>query len=241
MRPNLLLFVVAALVLPSGMFATGPGSPKCWRIMTVGDSITEGDKNYCVYRYPLWQKLKEAGYSFEFVGSKKTGSPVGPLAHEGYRGKNAEFLATVAPTNFRKNPADIVLIHAGHNHTAAENPVPGIISATEAMIAGFREVNPKVIIFVAQVIPSGKLPKYSYQPALNEALVKMAPRLNQPGSPVLVVNQAEGFDPKTDTIADKVHPNARGAEKMAARWFEALKPVLGPGPSQTPSPIPGGN
>jgi len=43
---------------------------------------------------------------------------------------------------------------------------------------------------------------------------------------VIAVNQSDGFDWKTDTIADKVHPNNHGAEKMATRWFEALKPLL---------------
>ena len=32
------------------------------------------------------------------------------------------------------------------------------------------------------------------------------------------VDLATGFDVATDTIADRVHPNARGAEKIAQRW-----------------------
>ena len=48
----------------------------------------------------------------------------------------------------------------------------GIVAATEAMIRSVREANPKVVVLVAQVIPSGKLPKYAYIPELNEALAK---------------------------------------------------------------------
>lgn len=204
-----------------------PGTKSVYRIMPVGDSITAGSKNFSNYRYPLLQKLEAAGYVIEYVGSQKSGSPAGPLAHEGYGGKNAEFLATVVPDHFRQHPADIVLIHAGHNHTITEQPVPKIVAATEAMITEFRSANPRVIVLVAQVIPSGKLPKYAYIPALNEAIAKMAERMNAPKQPVIIVNQAAGFEPETDTIEDKVHPNASGAEKMASHWFEALTRTLG--------------
>ncbi|HWI55600.1 MAG TPA: alpha/beta hydrolase fold domain-containing protein, partial [Bacillota bacterium] len=98
--------------------------------------------------------------------------------------------------------------------------------ATESLITSFRAANPRVIVLLAQVIPSGKLPKYAYIPELNQELRKLAERLNIARQPVLLVNQAEGFDWTTDTIEDKVHPNARGAEKMATRWFEALSQVL---------------
>ena len=193
-----------------------PAAEKIWRIMPVGDSITEGSKD-AGYRSLLLQKLTDAGYRVQFVGSR--GSD--PLRHEGFGGKNAEFLATVAGKDFQKSPADIVLLHSGHNHFAEEKPVPGIIAATEKMIADFRAVNPQVIVLLAQVIPSGKLPKYSYITELNRELAKLAKRLD-----VILVNQADGFDWQTDTVEDKVHPNAAGKEKMAARWFAALKPIV---------------
>lgn len=188
-----------------------------WRIMPVGDSITEGGTTFAVYRAPLLQKLTDAGYHVEYAGSRGSGT----LKHEGYGGSNAEFLATVVGKNFQRFPADIVLIHAGHNHFVEEKPLLGIVAATEKMVADFRAANPKVIVLLAQVIPSGKLPKYSYIPELNQELAKLAKRLD-----VVLVNQADGFDWKSDTIADMVHPNAKGAEKMAACWFTALKPIL---------------
>ncbi len=56
-------------------------------------------------------------------------------------------------------------------------------------------------MLVAQVIPSGKLPKYEYIPELNLELGRLAARLNTPQSPVIAVNMADGFDWRTDTIA----------------------------------------
>lgn len=206
--------------------AAAAGKPPACRIMPVGDSITEGGKTFANWRLPLLEKLKAAGYQVAYVGSKQTPSPLGPLAHEGYGGKNAEFLAATVGKNFQRYPADIVLLHCGHNHDAAEKPVPGIVAATEKLIAACRGVNPKVTILLAQVIPSGKLPKYSYIPELNLELEKLARRLDAPAQPVILVNQANGFDFTKDAIADKVHPNASGAEKMAAAWFAALQKIL---------------
>lgn len=199
---------------------------KLYRILPVGDSITEGSKTFSNYRYPLFQKLTAAGYRVEFTGSRTSASPVGPLHHEGYGGKNAEFLAGVLVNYFRTNTADIVLIHSGHNHTNTEAPVRGIIQATEAIIRTARSANPHVIVLVAQVIPSGKLPKYEYIPELNVELARLSTRLTTKQSPVVSVNMADGFDWRTDTISDHVHPNSLGAEKMAAKWFAALTNVL---------------
>jgi lysophospholipase L1-like esterase len=133
------------------------------KILPLGDSITEGS-NQISYRPALAKLLKDAGYDVTFVGPKE--APAG-LRHGGYGGKNAEQIAELYAGFHATTPADIVLIHAGHNHFAEEKPVPGILRATESMIASARQANPKVIILLAQVITSGKLPKYSYLTELN--------------------------------------------------------------------------
>jgi len=205
---------------------TNRTAQRIYRIMPVGDSITEGGLNFVSYRYPLWDKLFAAGYLIEYVGSRTNQSRIGRLYHEGYSGKTAELPAKTAARSFQKHPADIVLLHAGHNHSAEQQPVDRIVAANASLIESFRAVNPQVIVLLAQVIPSGKLPKYAYIPQLNQELGKLAERLSTAQQPVILVNQAGGFDWHTDTIDDKVHPNARGAEKMAACWFEALTRVM---------------
>lgn len=217
---------ILGLLIGLSLSCCSNGGSRVWRIMPVGDSITAGGKRFEVYRYPLWKKLKAAGYKFEFVGSKKGQTPAGVLAHEGHGGKNTKFLADRLKMVLAKHPADILLIHSGHNSFAKDKPVPGIVAATERMISGARAANPKIIVLLAQVITSKKLPKYSYIPELNKELAKLAKRLNTAAQPVVIVDQATGFDPTKDTVADKVHPNKSGAEKMAARWFDALTKIL---------------
>jgi len=221
-----LLRLLGAASIALSLLAPLVAAPKVYRVMAVGDSITEGGSSFANWRYPLWEKLQAAGYLVEYVGSRKSPSRVGPLAHEGYGGKNSGFLAETVPANFKKHPADIVLLHAGHNQFAEQKPVPRVIRDTETLITAFRTVNPKVVVLLAQPIPSGKLPKYSYIPELHRELAALAKRLDRPVSRIVIVPQGEGFDPVKDTVADRVHPNASGAAKMTARWFEALVGVM---------------
>jgi len=212
------------LVLACGLSAA---EAPPYRIMAVGDSITQGGgKTFATYRIPLAAKLQAAGVRCEFVGSQKTEAPNAHLWHEGYGGRNAEFLASILEAKLKAHPADVLMLQAGHNHFAEEQPVAGIVAAHRSMIATARRLNPKVIVFVAQVIPSGKLPKYSYIPELNVALVGLVKELHRSEQPVLHVDLATGFDPAKDTITDLVHPNTQGAEKIAQRWSEALTKAL---------------
>lgn len=71
---------------------------------------------------------------------------------------------------------------------------------------------------MAQVVESGKLPKYSYIPDLNKEIAKMVKSLHS--KQVVLVNQSKGFDWKTMTIADKVHPNQKGV----SRWLRRGSP-----------------
>lgn len=210
--------LVLSFLLAAGL---APAADRTWTVLTLGDSLTAGSKEYTCYRPILAQKLEAAGKRVRFVGTRHTDGEPADMHHEGYGGKTAEYLAENIDRLYRFNPADIVLLHSGHNHFVEEQPIPGIIAATEQIIKTIHSINPKAKILVAQVITVGKLPKYSYIPDLNKALARFTGRPN-----VILVDQATGFDWHTDTIADNVHTNAQGAEKIARRWFEALAPLL---------------
>lgn len=195
-------------------------------LMGLGDSITEGADFFTCYLYPLWEKLFTAGYQFDFIGPRESKCRIGTLNHCGFSGKNVEFLESKIDSIYRLYPADIVLLHAGHNHFVEEKPVPGMIASYKSIIHKIQSINPNVRILIAQVIPSGKLPKYSYIPELNGKIAEMVAGLDS--GHVFLVNQAQDFDWQKYMVYDKVHPNKAGAEKMASVWFEALKKVLAP-------------
>ncbi len=205
---------------------TEEAAAQTWTILPLGDSITACSPDYSCYRTILAQRLAASGLQVRFVGSMHNSSDPESMRHEGHGSKNAEFLAENMERWYTANPADVTLLHAGHNHFGEEKPVPGIVAATESIIATARRINPRVIILLAQVIPAGKLPKYAYIPELNREIGRLAARLNTSQQPVILVDQAGGFNIQTDTIADLVHPNAAGAEKIAARWCEALAGTL---------------
>jgi len=225
---RILFTIVLTMILTAAAVADDLGTPltKPVSILCVGDSITEGSDHFVSYRYPLWEKLFSHGYVIKYVGSKTTQARIGDINHEGYGGKDAEFLEQNIEKFYKANPADVVLIASGHNHDAAEKPIDGIVKADESMIRKILAIRPDAVVLVAQVIPSGKLPKYSYIPELNEAIAKTALRVDPSQKHVISVDLASGYDWKTDTIEDHVHPNAIGAEKIASRWHDALKKVL---------------
>lgn len=190
-------------------------------ILGLGDSITQGSADFVSYLFPLRKKLRRAGYNSNFIGPKPSLYQADTIFNAGYGGKNAEFLAASVDSIYARFPADVVLLHTGHNHFDTEKPVAGIMAAQKSIISKLIARNPRVVIFVAQVISSGKLPKYSYIPALNEQISGMVKQLNNPH--VILVNQEKGWDWQKHTIFDQVHPNAMGAEKIAQTWFRALK------------------
>lgn len=64
-------------------------------------------------------------------------------------------------------------------------------------------------------------------PELNERLATLACAEDEAGrGRVLIVDHATGFNLRVDTIDDRVHPSAAGAEKMAQAWFAALRTIL---------------
>jgi lysophospholipase L1-like esterase len=207
---------------------SGSGIPKA-RILCMGDSITAMSTSY---RPQLHGKLSTAGYRFTFVGSQSTDSYGG---HEGYGGKNCTEIAGYFVNTSPYYPADIVIIHSAHNLNpngdvltpeAEAAIVTKADTATRKMIQTARTTNPAVKILLAKVIPSGKMPNYSYIPAVNVRLGELAAELNTEAQPVISVDQATGFDWPTDTTEDMVHPNYTGAAKMAQKFFDALVPLL---------------
>ena len=201
-------------------------------ICCVGDSITEGANaasaaNKWTYRTYLAALLAEAGFgNIDWKGSHVSPHSGNGLANEGWSGQNAEQVASKYIANAADDRADVLMLHAGHNYDATQGDASAIIAAaTNAharIIAAAREQNPNVTVLYAKVITSGKLPKYSYIPALNNAIGALAAELTTASSPVLAVDLADGWNPAEHCISDKVHPSASGARLMAERWFAAL-------------------
>jgi acyl-CoA thioesterase I len=212
----------AEVVTPAILAALGMKAMRVPTILALGDSITQGGASFTCYREVLVPELARRGIPVTFIGPQKDKTS----AHAGYGGNSTKTLRGKVAGISGEYPADIVLLHSGHNSFSKDNPVAGIAHDTEAILQTIHDMNPDCIVLLAQVIPAGKLPKYGYIPALNQALAERVARWNAGAGRVILVDQASGFDWQTDTVADKVHPNAAGAKKMADQWLKALLPLL---------------
>ena len=210
-------------------------------ILPLGDSITQGgrtDRPEYTYRLPLFQKLTDAGVDFDFIGSLDTGLHRNfkwpdyegipfDRDHEGHYGwKTAKVRDNLAEwMKTYPAPADIVLIHLGTNDQGADDHAQAVAEPLRDIIQMLREANPRVVVLVGHLNFNGGA-ALKIRPLVEQ----MAREMNTDQSPVVTVNHYEGWTarpdaPDTDTF-DWAHPNPQGQEKMAEKWFAAMKPYL---------------
>lgn len=218
-------------------------------ILTLGNSITNGTDKYNSYRRALWNRLHTDKYNFDFVGSWSSHhmgglvpNPDFDMDHDGHSGWTAENVlhppdwdsVRGSITEWLKlYTPDIVLLELGTNEVFQCITPASATASLSLIIDALRTKNPKVKIFLAQIPPLGaewvdkKLcgNNVAYGEALldfNEQLVFFGTGKNTVESPVSMVDQYTGVNPAVD-MYDDIHPNDAGEEKMAERWFQAIK------------------
>lgn len=194
-------------------------------IRPVGDRIS--------YRYKLYQLIKEAGYSFDFVGSEDAGNNYfqneelddnagfpgidkEQLAYLMRYGKNLRTGIQITPGPYLLTyPADIILLHIGTNNL---NEDAIIVSD---LLDRIRQYAPDVIILVARIID--RVPHSVTTSKFNDNVQAMIAARGD--SKIISVNMETGagiiYSFSADMF-DYLHPNNSGYEKMAAKWFQAL-------------------
>lgn len=223
------------------------------KILAIGNSITQADKNTYSYRYSLWKKLIDANVAFDFVGSHSTnkgGNPSWPTYkgktfdsdNEGHYGWTADQLLNGHENEqdagklsqwLQGYTPDIVLLHAGTNDAILDQSLDGTIEELRQIIQQIRQKNPNVIILLAQVLPAYAekvgAERAANIPKLNEKIAVLATQVNTDQSRVILVDQYSNFDPTPGADShDGLHPNVAGEEKMAQKWFTALSPLFRP-------------
>lgn len=206
-------------------------------IMPFGDSVTANGSNpESSYRYWLYTYLTNAGYSIDFVGSKwgvQDGSPAEDGFDQNYEGgdgwtsldgvNNISWIAAQTP--------DVVLLDLGANDIGQgwETDKLGVTTTNlMTIVEGFRAINPNVVVVMAQPtrwVASDRNEKRAMS-RLGSAVAKAAKYERKAGANVRVVGLAGGFSPTRDT-KDGVHPNVRGEQKIAKKYFGVLRGILG--------------
>jgi lysophospholipase L1-like esterase len=208
-------------------------------IMPLGDSVTsDGSDPESSYRYWLYQQLVTKGKfdpgSFNFVGTQNgvaDGSPANSdfdQTHEGHPGW------TTADAVFNLNhyvgfAPDIVLIDLGENDVSLIDD--GLMTADdtevnlETIIEAFRNENPNVTILLAEPTSfPGENRRTAEQ--VNNAIRRAAKTENQKDSPVKIVNLYGGFSARTDVKDQAGHPDVKGEQKIAHKFYGPLKSAM---------------
>ncbi len=221
-------------------------------ILPLGDSITRGDYEAASangsWRYYLAGQLDAGGFDVDFVGS--TTFPTYTRFsfdqdHDGHGGYTTGMLLSYGETEPLKawmaayGPPDVVLLMIGTNDALLQVPLADRLQNLRGIVAQLRAKSPNVRILVAKIIPTADSARNAQQIApYNAALPALAAELSTAQSPIVVVDQYSGYDGAADNVADGIHPARSGMQKIAARWYAALAPLLaGPGPTTTVPPI----
>lgn len=211
------------------------------RVLPLGDSITQGgrtDRAEYTYRYPLFYLLKDAKYEVDFIGSMDkglNGEAIWPtkdgvafdLNHEGHYGWKTAAVRDKLSEWMKTYPAapDIVLLHLGTNDQGAGDYNATIIQPMRDMIALLRARNPRVVVLIGHLNFNGGA-ALVIRPLVEE----LARATTTKQSPVSTVAHFDGWranpdEPGADTF-DWAHPNPQGQQKMADKWFAAMRPHL---------------
>ncbi|MDH2430807.1 ricin-type beta-trefoil lectin domain protein [Sphaerisporangium sp. TRM90804] len=204
------------------------------RVMPLGDSITDGYNVPGGYRIDLWQRLVAGGYTVDFVGSGFNGpASLGDHDHEGHSGWRIDQIDANIVGWLQRYTPRTVLLHIGTNDMWSNDP-GGAANRLAALIDRITNTSPGTEVFVATIIP---LPGAANTVrSFNAAIPGIVQTRANAGRRVHLVDMYNALT--SADLADGIHPNAGGYNKMAAVWYNALRSVPGSLDPGTPSPTP---
>jgi len=217
------------------------------KIMPFGDSITDGYNQDTPggYRVELFRLAHSAGKNITFVGSGYNGpdtvdGAAFPHNHEGHSGwtiapaGGRSGISTLVSTVMPKYTPDIILLMIGTNDAIDNYDMANAPTRLKALIDSIYALLPKVLIVVAQPIPSRGDASKGDDTALsdrikafNATLPAVVKAQSDAGKHILLVDMFTPFNPnKASLIEDQWHPNLAGYVLLGTQWYSALQPLL---------------
>lgn len=223
---------IADVMVIAAKFNTKVGSPSpspspspkgTVKIMPLGDSITDGFTVEGGYRIKLWKSITDKGATVDFVGSMQNGpAELGDKNHEGHSGWTISQIDTNINSWMDQYKPQIVLLHIGTNDMY-QNPTgaPDRLSTLIDKICAKLPSDGK--LYVSNIIPFPM--SASNVTAYNSKIPGVVQQKASQGKPVYFVEMYNALT--ANDLADGVHPNITGYNKMADVWFNAIKADLG--------------
>jgi lysophospholipase L1-like esterase len=232
-KPRLRVLVAvilgAVLTLAGTVAATGPAAAESnggVRVMPLGDSITDGLTVPGGYRIGLWQSLVNGRFRVDFVGTLFNGpGNLGDHDHEGHSGWRIEQIDANVVNWVRNTNPRTVLLHIGTNDVIQNFNLSGAPGRLSTLIDHITATAPGADVFVATIIPLSNAGWENAARTFNAAIPGIVQSKVNQGKHVHLVNMHNALT--TADLADGVHPNTNGYNKMANTWFSALRSVPG--------------
>jgi lysophospholipase L1-like esterase len=221
-----------------------PAPPAACAVMPFGDSITYGQRSSSGggYRDRLFQLARAQGKRLTFVGGLEHGPDsvdgvAFPRNHEGYPGFTIDGdasgnpgIARLAAAKMHAYKPNIVMLMIGTNDITLQLDPESAPQRLGALIDTILAADPRVLLIVAQIVPTRIEARNKLVQAYNAAIPELVAARAGAGKRVVRVDMFGAFtsqaDYKTALLADVVHPNDRGYELMARVWYSALGPYL---------------
>ncbi len=216
---------LAELTATNQSQATTISAEKPIKIMPLGDSITDGYNFPGGYRINLWKQLSDRGYKINFVGSLTNGPNSLPNQnHEGHSGWRIDQISMYVKVWLKRTRPDVILLTIGTNDIVQNYRVETAPDRLNNLINDIFTELPEVEILVASIPPIEVAVVDKKVNEYNRAIASLIERRQKEGDKLRFVdiNSALNFD----DLADTVHPNSQGHNKMANVWEEALIPLL---------------
>jgi lysophospholipase L1-like esterase len=225
---NFFCFCVALLILEFGYAQI--------RILPLGESTTNWKIQHPMWRPKFCELLTADSVNHNMIGPYNDGATTYDGDHAGFPGNkstdirwNLEQFHAKQPTNI----PDVIIILAGTNDCGWALP-DGSTAGVSNLIDRAAELYPKAKILVSSIPPlsnsaytTGNHIRKAGQAAANViAFNKQLPGLcaakAAAGKKVTFVNASAALTVESD-LADGIHPNQSGNDKLAAAYFNAVK------------------
>jgi len=202
-------------------------------VMPLGDSITEGWAFPASipggYRLPLYQLMTGNGYQIDFVGTLTVNSaPALPYPnHEGHGGYRIDQITSGFPGWVASvNSPDLILLQIGTNDYGQNYDPTNAVSRLDQLISQIVALRPNARVVVANLIlrTDNTATDTSIQSTFNPYVPGIVAKHSALGHRVWFLDMRSALGPAD--LADGVHPNQVGYNKMAARWYEEITRVL---------------
>jgi lysophospholipase L1-like esterase len=248
MRPIHCVVVGSWLLLASAFHGSALAGPT-YRIMPLGDSITDGaGGTNAGYRGPLYGLLTAAGYSFQFVGSAADNpgtlpsTPLDQRRHEGHSGyviaagsSGRDGLTDNLNAWLGAGGADpnVILLMIGTNDinlNYQRSTAPQRLDSLVSMISNKNTgLKPNAHLIIAQIVPIVDATEDGWVREYNLGIADVVfKHRNLLGENVSLVDMHSSL--VASDFADMLHPNNSGYNKMAGIWMSGIAAVV-PEPS----------